>query len=170
MNVVSLFGNLGRDFEVASYESPKNNGEKFFVAKNSLAITKKDTRRNEKGEKVTIEHTDWIPITLFGKNAENAAKFFKKGSKFLCEGKITTSSYIDEKGQTKYGWGVDVKKFHFTQAKAAESDSNAQSNANLPEPPQELENANVVTDETIQNATETSADEFEFNDENLPFG
>lgn len=164
MNIVALSGKLGRDFELSQHQK---GGKEFFVAKNSLAVTKKWI--NENGDKV--EHTDWIPITLFGKNAQNAEKFFKTGSHFTCEGKITTSTYIDEKGQTKYGWGVDVNKFHFTSK--ADTSANTQSaNTNLPEPPQELEKANVVTDEAIANATETSAnaDDFEFDEKNLPFG
>ena len=157
MNIVALSGKLGRDFELSQHQ--KGNKE-FFVAKNSLAITKKWT--NENGDKV--EHTDWIPITLFGKNAQNAEKFFKKGSHFLCEGKITTSTYNDETGQTKYGWGVDVSKFHFT-SKAENSADTQSANANLPEPPQELEKANVVTDKAIENAAETNV---EFDDDNAP--
>lgn len=165
MNIVALSGKLGKDFELAKYQ--KSNKE-FFVAKNSLAITKKWL--NENGDRV--EHTDWIPITLFGKNAENAEKFFKKGSHFLCEGKITTSSYVDETTkQTKYGWGVEVSKFHFTKAQEKDNTStNTQSaNANLPEPPQELESSNVVTDKNIQNAPETSV-EFDIDNAELPFG
>lgn len=165
MNIVALSGKLGKDFELAKYQ--KGNKE-FFVAKNSLAITKKWL--NENGDR--IEHTDWIPITLFGKNAENAEKFFKKGSHFLCEGKITTSSYVDETTkQTKYGWGVEVSKFHFTKAQEKDNTStNTQSaNANLPEPPQELESSNVVTDKNIQNAPETSV-EFDIDNAELPFG
>lgn len=165
MNIVALSGKLGKDFELAKYQ--KDNKE-FFVAKNSLAITKKWL--NENGDR--IEHTDWIPITLFGKNAENAEKFFKKGSHFLCEGKITTSSYVDETTkQTKYGWDVEVSKFHFTKAQEKDNTStNAQSaNANLPEPPQELESSNVVTDKNIQNAPETSV-EFDIDNAELPFG
>lgn len=165
MNIVALSGKLGKDFELAKYQ--KGNKE-FFVAKNSLAITKKWL--NENGDR--IEHTDWIPITLFGKNAENAEKFFKKGSHFLCEGKITTSSYVDETTkQTKYGWGVEVSKFHFTKAQEKDNTStNTQSAyANLPEPPQELESSNVVTDKNIQNAPETSV-EFDIDNAELPFG
>ena len=165
MNIVALSGKLGKDFELAKYQ--KGNKE-FFVAKNSLAITKKWL--NENGDR--IEHTYWIPITIFGKKAENAEKFFKKGSHFLCEGKITTSSYVDETTkQTKYGWGVEVHKFHFTQAQAKDNTStNTQSaNANLPEPPQELESSNVVTDKNIQNAPETSV-EFDIDNAELPFG
>ena len=165
MNIVALSGKLGKDFELAKYQ--KGNKE-FFVAKNSLAITKKWL--NEYGDR--IEHTDWIPITLFGKNAENAEKFFKKGSHFLCEGKITTNSYVDETTkQTKYSWGVEVSKFHFTKAQEKDNTStNAQSaNANLPEPPQELESSNVITDKNIQNAPETSV-EFDIDNAELPFG
>ena len=90
----------------------------------------------------------------------------------MCEGKITTNSYIDEETkQTKYGWGVEVSKFHFTKAQEKDNTStNAQSaNANLPEPPQELESSNVVTDKNIQNAPETSV-EFDIDNAELPFG
>lgn len=153
MNLVQLCGNLGKDFEIVNTHK-KSNGEVLVVAKNSLAITQKIrmTSKNEKGEKVITEteHTDWIPITLFGKSAESVSKFFQKGSKFLCEGKITTSTYTDEKRQTKYGWGVEVRKYYFTQQK---------DKANSTEMPQELDEANIINDEVLENAIETQQDE-----------
>lgn len=155
MNLVQLCGNLGKDFEIQSFQ--KSNGETFIVAKNSLAITQKFISKDEKGDKVTKEHTDWIPITLFGKNAENASKFFQKGSKFLCEGKITTNSYNDETGQTKYGWGIEVRKYYFTQQKENNAQNKAQA---LPEIPKELDDVNTaINNELIENAVETQQDE-----------
>ncbi len=171
MNHAQQFGNLGRDFEVQTH-ARKSNGEAFIVAKNSLAVPKKTTTRDSNGDRVVKEHTDWIPIQIFGKAAENAAKYFKKGDRFLCDGEIRTSSYVDDNGQTKSSWCLEVKRFYFvmpapktqdgTQAQnVAQSPTNAETNANapqnLPEMPPEFENANVVTDEIIENAEETTA-------------
>lgn len=155
MNNAQFLGNLGKDFEIQEH-TKKSNGEAFIVAKNSLAITEKITTKDANGDKIIKEHTDWIPIQIFGKSAENAEKYFKKGDKFLCDGKIRTSSYVDEKdGQTKTSFCLEVKKFYFTKPKEKES-TQAQSPTpqNLPEIPPELENTNIISDEIIENAEE----------------
>lgn len=112
MNKITLLGFLGKDFEMKI--SKKN--ETIF-ANNSLAVTKRWTNKNGNIE----EHTDWIPIVLLNKSAENAKKFFKKGDRFLCEGELNTSSYIDEEtGKTRYSFSVMVRKFYFISSKKEE--------------------------------------------------
>lgn len=118
MNQVTLCGNLGRDFELFS----TTNGVAYV--KNSLAISKRTTRK-EGNQTTTKDRTDWIPLTIFGKRAEIAHQYFKKGDKFLCNGEIYTSVYSDENGQPKYSWEVLVKNFEFVTSKPKET-QNAQ--------------------------------------------
>lgn len=121
MNKVTLFGFLGKDFELSETDSGK------LIAKNSLAITKRWI--NASGNKE--EHTDWIPITLFDKSAENASKFFKKGDRFLCEGEINTYEYLDEeKNEKRYGFSIIVRNFHFTKSKDESVDESTSKDAN----------------------------------------
>ena len=129
MNKVTLFGRLGKDFELQRFDND------VIVAKNSLAITKKFI--NKDGDKV--EHTDWLPITLFGKGAENANKYLKKGDKFLCEGEVNTNKYKDKDGKEGYYWQVIVKKFHFVDSKKDSEEKNT-----IPPAPQDQDqNQNI---------------------------
>lgn len=112
MNKVDLCGYLGRDFELR-YGNTGN-----AIASNSLAITKKWTDGN--GNKV--EHTDWIPIKIFGKTAEVVHQYFKQGSQFLCSGELATDEYVDNKGNARYVWEVRVKEFYWLNKKMGEKD------------------------------------------------
>lgn len=98
MNNVNLIGYLGKDFEVGN-----TSGGKLY-AKNSLAITKR--WKNEKGNDESS--TTWIPIVLFGKSAESASMYIKKGSQFACSGELSSSQYTDEQGNVKTTLSVGV--------------------------------------------------------------
>ncbi|MBX1045984.1 single-stranded DNA-binding protein [Campylobacter jejuni] len=135
MNNVNLIGYLGKDFEVGT----TNNGRLF--AKNSLAITKK--WKNEKGNDES--HTTWIPIVLFGKSAESASMYIKKGSQFACSGELSSSQYTDEDGNTRVILSVIVSKFYWLGKKDKENI--------IQTPPKdpniEYENTTIESEETI---------------------
>ena len=107
MNQVNLCGYLGKDFEMKITSS----GSAF--SKTTLAVS--ENRKNEKGEYEI--YTSWIPIVLFGCKAEVANQYMKKGDHFLGTGKIVTSSYTDQYGNTRYGWQVVVSFFKFIEKK-----------------------------------------------------
>jgi single-strand DNA-binding protein len=91
-NKVQLIGHLGGNPEVKNLEGGKTLA-KFSVATN-------DTYKNAKGEKV--EDTQWHNVITWGKTAEIAEKYLKKGSEVAVEGKLTSRSYEDKEGQKKY--------------------------------------------------------------------
>lgn len=91
-NRVQLIGHLGMNPEIKSLES----GKKF--AKFSIATN--DTYKNAKGEKVT--ETEWHNVVAWNKTAELAEMFLEKGKEVAIEGKLTTRSWDDEKGNKKY--------------------------------------------------------------------
>jgi len=91
MNRVQLFGNVGGD-----PDSRKVN--ESTVTKFSLATNK--TYKNKAGEKIT--DTAWHNIVLWGKVAEIASKYVKKGSSIIIEGEISYRSYENKDGQTVY--------------------------------------------------------------------
>lgn len=134
MNNINLIGYLGKDFEIGT----TNSGRIF--AKNSLAITKrwKNARGNEESS------TTWIPIVLFGKSAESASMYIKKGSQFACSGELSSSQYQDEAGNTKTALSVIVSKFYWLGKKDNTEPKEIQ---NLPkEPTIEYENPIVEID------------------------
>lgn len=91
-NSVTLIGNLGMDPEVKTIE----NGS--MLAKFSLAT--KDQYKNNKDEKVL--DTTWHNLIAWGKTAEIAEKYLKKGNEVAIEGKLTNRSYEAKDGSKRY--------------------------------------------------------------------
>ena len=91
-NKVQLIGNLGKDPEVKQLESGKT------LAKLSLATS--ENYKNADGEKVT--DTQWHNLVAWGKTAQIAEKYLKKGDKIAIEGKLINRSYEDKEGVKRY--------------------------------------------------------------------
>ncbi|HNP19118.1 MAG TPA: single-stranded DNA-binding protein [Fulvivirga sp.] len=91
-NSVQLIGRLGKDPEVKQLTSGK------AVATFSLATS--DSYRNAQGEK--IEDTQWHNIVAWGKTAEIAGEYLKKGQEIAIEGKLIHRSYETNNGEKKY--------------------------------------------------------------------
>ena len=97
VNKVILVGNLGRDPELRS----TNNG--LQIAKFSLATTEK---RNDQ------EQTEWHNVVAFGRQAETAGQYLKKGSKVYIEGSLHTSNY-EKDGEKRYRTEITCRNFQF---------------------------------------------------------
>ncbi len=93
VNKVILVGTLGRDPEVKYM--PNGNA----VANIALATSEswKDKNTGEQKEK-----TEWHRIVIFGKLAEIAGEYLRKGSQVYFEGKLQTRKWTDQQGQEKY--------------------------------------------------------------------
>lgn len=94
-------GRLTKDPEV------RTNGEKS-VARLTLAID-----RGFKKE----DGTDYINCVAFGKTAEFAEKYMRKGRKFVIAGRIQTGSYTNRDGQKVYSTSVVIDEVEFADAK-----------------------------------------------------
>jgi single-strand DNA-binding protein len=92
VNKVILVGNLGRDPEVRYMPS----GDPMVNI--NLATT--DNWRDKSGEKQ--EKTEWHRIVMFGKVAEIAGEYLKKGSQAYFEGRLQTRKWTDKEGQDRY--------------------------------------------------------------------
>ena len=97
-NRVQLIGNLGQDPEIKNLE----NGNK--MAKMSIATN--ETYKNAKGEYVT--ETQWHNVVAWGKVAEVAEKYLKKGSEVVVDGKLVHRNYNDKDGVKKYITEVEL--------------------------------------------------------------
>lgn len=91
-NRVQLIGHLGNNPEIMSFDSGKKKAT-FSMATNEVWY-------NTQGEKV--EDTQWHNVVLWGKTAEIAEKYLKKGAEICIEGKITTRSYDGKDGEKRY--------------------------------------------------------------------
>lgn len=106
-NNVRLIGHLGMNPDVKTYNSGKR------MAKFSLATS--ETFKNENGEKQT--ETIWHNLVLWGKPAELAERFLKKGSEIAIEGKISNRNYTDKDGVKRYITEIVVSEMLFLSKK-----------------------------------------------------
>lgn len=91
VNKVILIGRLGKDPDV------KYTAGGTAVANFSLATSETFKKEGEKQEK-----TEWHKIVIFGKLAEIAGEYLKKGSQIYLEGKLQTRSWGDKDGVERY--------------------------------------------------------------------
>jgi single-strand DNA-binding protein len=97
VNKVIIVGNLGRDPETRYTPS----GE----ALTTISVATTDTWRDKaSGEKK--ENTEWHRIVFFGKLAEIAGQYLKKGSQVYIEGSLRTRKYTDKDGVEKYATDI----------------------------------------------------------------
>ncbi|MEY0281240.1 single-stranded DNA-binding protein [Providencia rettgeri] len=99
VNKVILVGNLGQDVEMRYMP---NGGA---VANLTLA-TSESWRDKQSGE--MREKTEWHRVCIFGKLAEVAGEYLKKGSQVYIEGSLQTRKWQDQSGQGRYTTEVVV--------------------------------------------------------------
>ena len=102
LNKVQIIGRLGADPEVRQFP---NGGA---VANLSLA-TGESWKDKTTGEKK--ERTEWHRVAIFGKLADIAGQYLRKGSKVYLEGQLRTRKWQDNTGQDRYTTEVVVQGF-----------------------------------------------------------
>ncbi|ECR5029185.1 single-stranded DNA-binding protein [Salmonella enterica] len=93
VNKVILVGSLGHDPEVRYLPDNK------AVATLQLA-TNESWRDKQTGE--VKEKAEWHRVVLFGKLAEVASEYLRKGSQVYIEGQLRTRKWVDQSGQDRY--------------------------------------------------------------------
>ena len=92
VNKVIIVGNLGQDPE--SRFTPQG------TAVTSFSVATNESWKNQSGE--VVEHTQWHRIELFGKRAETANQYMRKGHTVYIEGRLKTDEWEDkETGQKR---------------------------------------------------------------------
>lgn len=99
VNKVIIVGNLGQDPEVRYMPSGG-------AVANITVATSESWNDKSTGEKK--EQTEWHRIVLFGKLAEIAGEYLKKGSQVYIEGKLQTRKWTDKDGVERYTTEVVV--------------------------------------------------------------
>ena len=113
VNKVILIGTLGRDPEIRNLPS----GE--AVANISLATNSKYKNRN--GE--MVEETEWHRVTFFGRLAEIAGQYLKKGGSVYVEGRLKTRKYTDQSGIEKYATDIVANEMQMLGGRSSGSDT-----------------------------------------------
>jgi len=92
VNKVILVGNLGRDPETRYLPS----GD----AVTNVTIATTEQWKDKGGEKQ--EATEWHRVAFFGRLAEVAGEYLKKGSQVYVEGRLQTRKWTDKEGQERF--------------------------------------------------------------------
>lgn len=107
MNKVILMGRLTRDPDFRAGETP--------FARYSLAV---DRYGKDNG-------ADFIPCVAFGKRAEFANNYLRKGTKVVVVGRLQTGSYKNKEGVNIHTTDVIVDEQEFAESKQATTESTA---------------------------------------------
>lgn len=104
MNSVVLIGRLTKDPEVRYISKSQ-----MAVAAFTVAINRgKDKHGNDRG-------ADYIPVTAFGRQAENCERYLAKGRLVGVQGRIQTGSYTNKDGTTVYTTDVVADRVEFLE-------------------------------------------------------
>ena len=116
VNKVILVGNLGRDPEVRYTADGKP------VANFTMATTERwsDASSGERKEK-----TEWHRIVVWGKQAEIAGEFLRKGRQVYVEGSLQTREWTDRDGNKRQTTEVRAQRFQMLGRRSDEGDAPA---------------------------------------------
>jgi len=106
-NKIILVGNLTRDIELRYSQAGMG------IAKTAIATSRKFTSNGEKKEEVCF-----VDITFFGRSAEVANQYLRKGSKILVEGRLNFEQWVDQNGQKRSKHSVIVETMQMLDSRA----------------------------------------------------
>ncbi len=130
-NRVILVGNLTRDVEL------KYTPNGMAIAKFGLA-TNRSYKDNTTGE--LKQEVMFIDITVFGRSAEVANQYLKKGKKVLVEGRLVLDQWVDSSGQKRSKHSIVADKIQFMDPKESSDNVNQSYNTQPQQPVQQKNN------------------------------
>ena len=120
VNKVIIVGNVGRDPETRYMPS----GD----AVTNISVATSD-RYKDKQTGEMKENTEWHRIAFFGKLAEIAGQYLKKGSQVYVEGRLRTRKWTDQSGQEKYSTEIIADSMQMLGARMPGSGDASESSA-----------------------------------------
>lgn len=121
-NKVIMVGNLTRDVELRYLQSGS------AIATIGLACNRKYKKQDgSQGEEVCF-----VDAKLFGRTAEVANQYLKKGSKVLIEGKLTFEQWTSQQGAKQSRHTISVESLQMLYANAPQVDMTPPSNVGVP--------------------------------------
>ncbi len=164
MNKVILIGRLARDPELRT--TPSN----LSVATFSLAVSRPFLPQGGANPE-----TDFINCVVWRRQAENLAKYCKKGSQIAIEGRIQTRNYVAQDGSRRYVTEVMCDNITFLGSKSDNSgnSSYATDNNNYQAPvtsaPVDNYNSGMPTTDISEDPFKDFGEEITLSDDDLPF-
>ena len=106
-NKIILVGNLTRDIELRYAQSGS------AIANTAIATSRKFTQNGERKEEVCF-----VDITFFGRSAEVANQYLRRGSKILVEGRLKFDQWVAQDGSKRSKHSVIVETMQMLDSKA----------------------------------------------------
>ena len=106
-NKIVLVGNLTRDIELRYAQSGS------AIANTAIATSRKFTQNGERKEEVCF-----VDITFFGRSAEVANQYLRRGSKILVEGRLKFDQWVAQDGSKRSKHSVIVETMQMLDSKA----------------------------------------------------
>jgi len=125
LNMAQIIGHLGRDPDVRC--TPEG------TAIANLAVATNQTWKDKSGEKQ--ERTEWHRVVLFGKVAEIAGEYLKKGSLVYLQGRLQTRKWQGDDGQDRYTTEIVADRMRMLGGKGERDTRAANGKPVAPEPP-----------------------------------
>lgn len=152
VNKVILIGNLGQDPE----QRAMPNGNAVV----NLSVATDESYKDKQGQKV--EKTEWHRVVMFGKIAEIAGQYLRKGSKAYIEGKLQTRKWTNKEGQDVYTTEVVVDINGQMQMLDSKQDGGQQGQQAQPQQPAQRPQQS----QPVQGSMPEPVDDF---DDDIPF-
>ena len=119
VNKVILIGNIGKDPEVRYMPS----GDAMV----NLTLATTDNWKDKNGEKQ--ERTEWHRVAIFGKLAEIAGEYLKKGSQVYFEGSLKTRKWTNKEGQDQYTTEIVADKMQMLGGRSGSASMDSSSSS-----------------------------------------
>lgn len=111
LNMVQIIGRLGRDIELKYTQGGT------AVANLSLATDESYTDRNG----ARVQRAEWHKVIVYGKMAENCARYLQKGSLAYVEGSLQTRKWQDQQGNERVTTEIKAQRVQFLDRKTETS-------------------------------------------------
>lgn len=148
MNKVVLIGNLTRDIELRYTQSG------YCVGNAGIAVTRKF--KNAQGE--MVEETCFIDLKFFGRTAEVANQYLRKGSKLAVEGRLKLEQWQDQSGQNRSKHVVEVESLEMLGSNQGGRNNQSGSMQNY-----------AQSGATQSRAKKSAADKYDGGNDTIPF-
>ncbi len=164
-NKVIIVGNLTKDLELKYIQSGTAIGNTGIAT----------TRKFKGGDGSMKEEVLFIDITFFGRTAEVANQYLKKGSKLLVEGRLKLDNWTDQNGGKRSKHSIVVENMTMLDSKGSsdgggynQQGGNSYNNPQNNQPPPAQQPA-VQNQDKATNNQQNSIPEIDINDDEIPF-
>jgi single-strand DNA-binding protein len=160
VNKVIIIGNLGKDPEVRYTSDGK--------AVASLTLATSESWKDQQGQEQ--QKTEWHRVSIFGKLAEIAGEYLRKGSQVYIEGKLQTRKWTNKEGQDQYTTEIVLDPFNgVMQMLGGKSDNSGQQSQQKQAQPQQKQAApQQQRPQQNQQPAPMAEPDFDFDDD-IPF-